>query len=237
MGATDAQPRLPVSEALLDFTAQAPWERGPILQFMLERSRTIAQHARVLDVGAGDAPYAELFAHTDYVTLDWESSPHEGARTAAVSASADAIPLPDASFDVVVLTQVLEHVRRPAVVIAEIARVLAPGGRLLATVPFVWELHEEPHDYWRFTPYALAALLDDANLEVVEIAPRSDSLSALAQLMTNVAWSLLGDAPQPRQVQASEALRMLAAEVAALAPLDDRRLLPLGYTVEARRPG
>jgi hypothetical protein len=103
-------------------------------------------------------------------------------------------------------------------------------------VPFAWELHEEPHDYWRFTEYALAALLEDAGLEAVEIAPRSDSLSALAQLMTNVAWSLLGDAPDARQVQASEALRMLAGEVAALAALDARRVLPLGYTVEARRP-
>jgi len=230
-------PRLPVSEALLDFTAQAPWERGPILEFMFRQARTVPQHARVLDVGAGDAPYAELFAHTDYVTLDWESSPHDGARTAAVSASADAIPLPDASFDVVVLTQVLEHVRRPAVVIAEIARVLRPGGRLLATVPFVWELHEEPHDYWRFTPYALAALLEDAGLEAVEIAPRSDSLSALAQLMKNVGWSLLGDEPDARRAQASETLRMLADEVATLAPLDTRRILPLGYMIEGRRPG
>jgi len=228
---------LPVSEALLDFTAQAPWERGPILEFMLDAARTVPQHARVLDVGAGDAPYAELFAHTDYVTLDWESSLHEGARTAAVRASADAIPLPDASFDVVVLTQVLEHVPKPAVVLAEIARVLRAGGRLLATVPFVWELHEEPHDYWRFTPYALAALLDDAGLDAVAIEPRSDSLSALAQLMTNVAWSLLGGAPSSRHVQASETLRALATEVARLAPLDERRLLPLGYTVQARRPG
>ena len=227
--------QLPVSEALLDFTAQAPWEREPILRFMFEAARTVPEHARVLDVGAGDAPYAELFAHTEYVTLDWESSPHEGARAVAVSASADAIPLPDASFDVVVLTQVLEHVRRPAAVLAEIARVLRPGARLLATVPFVWELHEEPHDYWRFTPYALAVLLEDAGLEAIAIEPRSDSLSALAQLMTNVAWTLLGGGEQAER--ASAVLRELAGEVAALAPLDTRRALPLGYTIQARRPG
>lgn len=229
--------QLPVSEALLDFTAQAPWERAPILEFMFERARAIPQDARVLDVGAGDAPYAELFAHTDYVTLDWDRSPHEGARTAAVSASADAIPLPDASFDVVVLTQVLEHVRRPAAVLAEIARVLCPGGTLLATVPFAWELHEEPHDYWRFTSYALAALLEEAGLDAIAVEPRSDSLSALAQLMTNVSWTLLGDTADERAVQASGVLRELAGEVARLAPLDTRRALPLGYTIEARRRG
>lgn len=229
--------QLPVSEALLDFTHQMPWERRPILEFMVEKARTVPHHARVLDVGAGDAPYAELFAHTDYVTLDWESSPHEGARAAAVSASADAIPLPDASFDVVVLTQVLEHVRRPAAVLAEIARVLCPGGTLLATVPFVWELHEEPHDYWRFTSYALAALLEEAGLDAIAVEPRSDSFSALAQLMTNISWTLLGDTADERAVQASEVLRELAGEVARLAPLDNRRALPLGYTIEARRRG
>lgn len=230
-------PQLPVSEALLDFTDEMPWERRPILEFMFEKARRVPQRARVLDVGAGDAPYAELFAHTDYVTLDWGSSPHEGARAAAVSASADAIPLPDASFDVVVLTQVLEHVRRPAAVLAEIARVLSPGGTLLATVPFAWELHEEPHDYWRFTSYALAALLEEAGLDAIAVESRSDSLTALAQLMTNVSWTLLGDTADERAVQASGVLRELAGEVARLAPLDTRRVLPLGYTIEARRRG
>jgi SAM-dependent methyltransferase len=228
---------LPVSQALSDFTSQAPWEREPILEFVFAAARTVPQRSRVLDVGAGEAPYAELFAHTDYVTLDWEGSLHPGARAADVTASADAIPLPDASFDVVVLTQVLEHVRRPGSVLAEIARVLRPGGRLLATVPFVWELHEEPHDYWRFTPYALAALLEDAGLEAVAIEPRSDSLSALAQLMTNVAWSLHVEGMSTQAAQAANTLRALAGEVARLAPLDARRVLPLGFTIEARRPG
>jgi SAM-dependent methyltransferase len=213
-----------------------PWERGPILDFMIDRARSVCQQARVLDVGAGEAPYAELFAHTEYVTLDWQASPHAGGRAADVVAAADAMPLDDASFDIVVLTQVLEHVRRPAAVIAEIARVLRPGGRLFATVPFVWELHEEPHDYWRFTHHALAMLLEDGGLRALTITPRSDSLSALAQLMTNVAWSLLADGPDERRGQASATLRALAAEVAHLAPLDTRGVLPLGYTIEAQRP-
>jgi SAM-dependent methyltransferase len=228
--------RPPVSEALLEFAGEVPWERGPILDFIAGAARSVPQGAPVLDVGAGDAPYAELFAHTQYVTLDWEGSLHAGAKTAAITASADAMPLQDASFDIVLLTQVLEHVLRPADVLREIARVLHPGGRLFATVPFVWELHEEPHDYWRFTHYALDALLDDAGFGEREIEPRSDSMSTLAQLMTNIAWSLRGDDAHGPAVQASDALRELAGEVARLAPLDRRGLLPLGYTITARLP-
>jgi SAM-dependent methyltransferase len=227
--------RPPVSERLLEFAAEAPWERGPILAFMRYAAGRIPPGARVLDVGAGDAPYAELFAHADYVTLDWESSVHEGARSASIQASADDLPVADASIDAVVLTQVLEHVRRPAVVMSEIARILRPGGTLFATVPLVWELHEEPHDYWRYTAHGLRALLADAGLGEVAITPRSDSLSALAQLMTNVSWSLAAQNDNPRTQRAAAALRELALEVAELAPLDLRSVLPLGYTVEARR--
>lgn len=233
--ATDSVGRAPVSERLLDFVAEAPWERGPILEFMRHAAARTPSAARVLDVGAGDAPYAELFAHAEYVGLDWEHSVHDGARSAAIQSSADALPVDDASVDAVLLTQVLEHVRRPAGVLSEIARVLRPGGSLYATVPLVWELHEEPHDYWRFTVHGLRALLEDAGLEEVSIEPRSDSLSALAQLMTNVAWSLADHTADPRTQQTAAALRELALEVAELAPLDAHPVLPLGYTVEARR--
>ncbi len=225
----------PVSERLLEFVAEAPWERRGILAFMRYAAGKTPPGARILDVGAGDAPYRELFSHVEYLTLDWENSVHEGARTASFTGSADELPLDDASVDGVLLTQVLEHVRRPAVVLSEIARILRPRATLYATVPFVWELHEEPHDYWRFTTHALSALLADAGLHEVAIEPRTDSLSALAQLMTNVGWSLARHPTDERTQQAATALRELALEVAELAPLDGRAVLPLGYTIEARR--
>lgn len=235
-----AGPR-PVTERLRVFVAEAPWERAPILEFVQRVARETVPGARVLDIGAGDAPYAELFEHVDYVTLDWEHSPHEGAQRTTVSASADDLPFAAGEFDAVLLTQVLEHVRRPDVVLAEVARVLRPGGQLYATVPFAWELHEEPHDYWRFSPYALRALAEDAGLEVESVEPRSDSLTTLAQLMVNVSWTLNHQAAgqsERRSAQlasAADALRELAPAVATLAPLDQRRALPLGYVLQARR--
>ncbi len=148
--------------ALDDFIAQAPIERSLILAVVREAAAAAPAGARVLDAGAGDAPYRELFAHTDYKTTDWTESPHPGARSADIIASLDALPVEDASFDVVLCTQVLEHVAEPALVLAELRRVLRDGGELWLTVPFVGELHEEPHDHYRYTSYGLQGLCERA---------------------------------------------------------------------------
>jgi SAM-dependent methyltransferase len=220
------------SEALREFVSEMPWERESIAAFVAEAARALPPGARVLDVGAGDAPYRELFEHVDYRTSDWEASPHEGARRADVIGSADTLPLPDAELDAVLCTQVLEHVPEPAPVLAELHRILRPGGRLYLTVPLVWELHELPHDYYRYTQPALEHLLAGAGFTGVDVQPRTDSLTALAQLMTTVSWEL-GRAPDgldSRREDAAATLRELAAQIAELAPLDAERRLPLGYT-------
>ena len=137
-------------------------DRRPILEFMTGAAESLNPGSRVLDAGAGSAPYGELFAHCDYVTTDWEESVHEAARSADVVAYLDDLPLDDGSFDAVICTQVLEHVKDPVVVLAELRRVLVSGGALWITVPLVWELHEEPHDYFRYTAHGVASLLERA---------------------------------------------------------------------------
>ena len=79
--------------------------------------------------------------------------------------------------------QVLEHGREPGLVFAEIYRVLKLGGRLFVTVPFLHEIHHAPHDYYRYSPYALMALAQTAELEVVEIRPSGGNFRALSHLL------------------------------------------------------
>lgn len=145
-----------------------------------ELTRTLGSlQGRVLDVGCGNKPYRGLLGPgvTAYVGLD-----REGTPGADVPGDAHALPFPEKSFDAAVSFQVLEHLERPAEGVAEMARVVTPGGTVLFTVPGVWPDHEVPHDYWRFTRYGLAALVRAAGLTATEIIPLGGFWSALGQM-------------------------------------------------------
>jgi len=224
--------RLGLSEPLREFVAEFPYERESILAFVMRAAGELPAGARVLDVGAGDAPFRELFDHTRYTTLDWARSPHEGAHAVDIVASADKIPVRDEAFDAALLTQVLEHVPDPSAVLREIHRVVVPGGRLYLTAPLVWELHELPHDYYRYTSEGLRTLMTAAGFGDVKAEARNDSFTTLAQLMSNVRWHI-GSAPDGldgRRQDAGRLLGDLAEQIAKLAPLDTERSFPLGYS-------
>lgn len=224
------------SEQLRAFVDEAPLVRRSIFTFVAGHAHRLAPGSRVLDVGAGDAPYRELFAAHEYATLDHAETLHAGEID--MVGSADAIPVSDDSFDAVLCTEVLEHVPNPMATLTEFARVLAPGGVVIATVPFAWEEHEAPHDYYRYTRYGLGHMLEQSGFADIDVQPRSDSFTTLAQLMRNVGW-VHGSAPDgldALRVEARETLTQLSDALLALAPLDVECLLPLGFSVYARLP-
>lgn len=230
--------RMGVSERLRAFVEEMAGERDSILRFVAAAALRLPPGSRVMDVGAGDAPYRELFAHVEYVTVDWAESVHEDASGSDVIASADALPLDDATFDAALLTQVLEHVPEPARVLGELFRVLRPGGQIFVTAPLAWELHEAPHDFYRYTRFGLEHLARAAGFAEIDVTARTDSFTTLGQLMRNVAYTM-GRAPDGldgRREQASAAMLRLAPEIERLAPLDVERALPLGYALVAHKP-
>jgi SAM-dependent methyltransferase len=137
----------------------------------------------VLDLGAGSKPYAPLYDSyfSNSTAVDVPHSPHDGEVD--MLASADSLPFESESFDCVICTEVLEHCREPRAVMAEIARVLKQGGRAFLTTPFLVPLHEMPHDYYRFTPSALADLAERAGLSVTSIRPRGGYAAVLLRLL------------------------------------------------------
>ncbi len=123
---------------------------------------------RVLDAGCGRRPYAEFYS--DYTGLEFDRTRYADAP-ADVWGSGMELPFRDKAFATVFSSQVLEHVPEPWRMVAEMARVLEPGGHLILTAPHIWGLHEVPQDYFRFTCYGLEHLARRAGLQPIEVRP------------------------------------------------------------------
>lgn len=122
----------------------------------------------VLDAGSGEGRrYKSFFKFDKYITLDIR--PESGAD---IVGSVENIPLENGSVDSIISTQVLEHIENPAKAVSEFYRVLKPGGHCLVTAPQLNELHEEPHDYFRFTKYGLEELFKNAGFKTILIERR-----------------------------------------------------------------
>lgn len=136
---------------------------------------------RVIDVGCGVQPYRRFLGPgvTEHVGVD-----RLGAF-AQPDLEGDALnlPVPDASFDAALSTQVLEHVPEPALALKELARVLRPGGTLVLTCPGTWPHHEQPYDYFRYTRFGLEHLLEQAGFVVVELKPLGGIWATIGQMI------------------------------------------------------
>lgn len=140
----------------------------------------------VLDAGSGDGERYKNFLKFDkYIKLD--INPNSGAD---IIGSVDSISIENDSVDSIISTQVLEHVKNPQKAVEEFYRVLKPGGYCLATIPQLNELHEEPHDYFRFTRYGLEEIFKKAGFKILLINRRGGFWSANAQMQIRYAIDL-----------------------------------------------
>ncbi len=191
---------------------------------------------RLLDIGCGVKPYRAMLAGvTHHIGIE---RPGTRSRSTVVDCWSDALALPfaDASFDSVLCNEVLEHVTDPARLFAEAARVLKPGGTLVLSTPQTWGLHEEPHDYWRFTCLGLAHLARGAGLAVEDITPTCGTFATVGQRLASF---LFYGTPARRVPVLNLASRpFLAALQLAAVALDElagRRGDPLDHVLVARR--
>ena len=137
----------------------------------------------VADVGCGGKQYAAevgKYAHR-HLGLDHPATLH-GTGAIDVFCTASALPLAVSSVDTVLCTEVLEHLEEPGHALAEIYRVLRPGGVAILTAPFIWHLHEEPRDFYRYSSYGLEYLFKSVGFDIVEIAPLNSFWATFAQL-------------------------------------------------------
>jgi SAM-dependent methyltransferase len=143
-----------------------------VMERVLEYAAGRYARGRLLDVGCGSKPWRGLFAeHVDeHVGIDFVPSERDPNAVDIIAGAYD-IPLPDEEADTVLMTSVLEHLEEPERGVAEAFRLLRPGGHLILTAPFIWPIHEAPRDFFRYSPYGLRHLLEEAGFEVIEVQP------------------------------------------------------------------
>lgn len=168
----------------------------------LARELRVPPRARVLDYGCASAPYREFFpGDSEYVGADFAGNPDASLRLNADGT----VPAEDRSFDVVVSTQVLEHVAEPRLYLSECFRVLRPGGQLLLSTHGVFVYHPDPGDYWRWTSAGLKREIEHAGFEMTRFAGVFGLAATGLQLLQHAIWVRL-----PRLLRALLALCMQA---------------------------
>jgi len=201
--------------------------------------RFLRQHAtdqRTLDVGASIGSYAQLFPNRIGIDI-------ERAHGVDVVSDAHALAFRDQAFDVVLATEVLEHLPEPQRAVDEMWRVLRPGGTMLLTTRFLFPLHDAPGDYYRYTRYGLAHLF--RKFERVEILEDTDAMETLGVLTQRLAIQAdtLGShtVGQIWHLVAHVVRRMSFLITREYGDGRDRRtvqpMMTSGYYLVARRPG
>ena len=193
--------------------------------------------ARVLDAGAGELRHARYFARQRYTGVDlaigdraWDYS-----RLDAV-ADLSRLPFTSGCFDAAIHIVTLEHVRQPECVLRELARVLAPGAPLLVIVPHEWEVHQAPHDYFRFTRYGAAYLLERAGMADIDVQAVGGYFRLLARRLLNGLQFFTGGSRWIAFLPAALFLVPPALLVPYLDFLDRDRNFTLGYICTAKKP-
>ncbi len=155
--------------------------RAPLARW-LEAEAPKTKGLRLLDVGCGVKPYWPFFEPyvAEYVGLDLSETPY-----ADLVGRVEALPVEDASFDVVLCAQVLEHCDDPAQAVRELRRVVRPGGRVLASTHGVQVYHPSPVDLWRWTHAGLERLFaQNAEWSSLAVLPSSGTTACLAMLVS-----------------------------------------------------
>ncbi len=192
--------------------------------------------ARVLDAGAGEGRYARFFTQQRYCGVDLAvGDARWNYRGLDAVADLMALPFPAGCFEAAVHLVTLEHVKEPACALREIARTLAPAGVLLLAAPHEWEVHQAPHDYFRYTRHGLAYLLGAAGFAAVEIRPVGGYFRLLSRRLLNGLQFFSGGLRWLLFLPAAVLLVPPALVLPFLDFLDRDKNFTLGYICTARK--
>jgi SAM-dependent methyltransferase len=202
--------------------------------------RNLRHHAkgRLLDLGCGKVPlygvYRELV--TDALCVDWADTLHKSNHLDYELDLTKKLPFPDEEFDTIILSDVLEHIPVPEQLWEEIARLLARHGKVILNVPFYYWLHEQPHDYYRYTEFALRRFVEMSGLKLIHLEPIGGAPEVIVDIFAKNVLRL----PTLGRTLASVAqwfmLGFLRTKLGRKLSEATRSCFPFGYFLIAEKP-
>ncbi len=148
---------------------------------------------KLLDLGCGSSPLYIIYKDycDDITCVDWKNSKHQTSYIDIEQNLNDPLLLKDNQYDTIILSDVLEHIRHPENLCREIHRILKPNGILLMNVPFYYNLHEKPFDYYRYTEFALNDIFKENGFDIINI----DTLGGIPEILTDLTTKTLKKVP------------------------------------------
>ncbi len=204
---------------------------------VVQFARQLPPGTRVLDAGSGEGRHASYFGQHRYYGVDLavgDSNWNYHGLDAVTDLTA--LPFPSDCFGACLNIVTLEHLPEPACALGEIFRTLAGGGRLLLIAPHEWEVHQAPHDYFRYTCHGLKYLLNRAGFRQIEVVPVGGYFRLLARRLLNGLQFFSGGLRWAGFLPAALLLVPPALLLPCLDFLDTQRNFTLGYICTAQKP-
>jgi SAM-dependent methyltransferase len=139
---------------------------------------------KTLDVGCGSKPYQSLYKSSEYVGLEFDTPENRRIKNADFFYDGETFPFSADEFDSVVANEVFEHVFNPDNFLDEIYRILKKDGKIIMTMPFVWDEHEQPIDYARYSSFGIKFILEKHGFEILEQRKTLDDIRVIFQLIS-----------------------------------------------------
>jgi len=199
--------------------------------------KTIERYAagRLVDLGCGKAPLYGIYCDkvASVVCVDWEQSLHGNDFVDHKMDLNGRLAFADGSFDTVLATDVLEHIREPATFWSEMARICKVGGHVILGTPFLYWLHEQPHDYARYTKYGLVMECERNNLELILLK----EYGGAPEVLCDIVLKKMGSRARLCSVMDTISRILLALPPTKTWSRKSRERFPLGYCMVAAKIG
>lgn len=202
-------------------------------------SKNLQHHAKgyLLDLGCGKVPLFHAYKNyiSDNCCVDWINTQHKNEYIDLEHDLTKPLPFQDGEFDTIILSDVLEHLPQPENLFREMSRVLSCNGKIIMNVPFYYMIHEQPHDYYRYTEFALRRFVEISGLKLIQF----ESLGGVPEIITDIFAKTILHVPKVGRFLSSLAQYMTASFIKTRIgqKISDgtKNIFPLGYFLVAQK--